>query len=198
AAKPKTRSALRPPKLPLNTWGLFLNDYLADRKRELGSSEKLSNLPEHFRKAAQEYATIDGETKAELQRRADAERAAYPDILDEWKKTLTPEMIKQENAVRANRRKLGLSRKPNMRVEGEPKRPATAFMLYSSQVRAKGVDSDVLGGETNILEQSKRIAAAWRALSDADKKPFYDTYEEMKAQYAKDKAEFDAKHAASS
>lgn len=38
-------------------------------------------------------------------------------------------MIKEENAVRARRRKLGLSHKANLRLEGEPKKPVTAYIL---------------------------------------------------------------------
>lgn len=37
-------------------------------------------------------------------------------------------MIKEENAVRTRRRKLGLSRKANLRVEGQPKKAVTAFL----------------------------------------------------------------------
>ncbi|GAA5901863.1 uncharacterized protein JCM6883_000420 [Sporobolomyces salmoneus] len=198
AAKPKTTSILRPPKLPLTSWGIYLNDYIADRKRNLASGEKIASLPELTKAAGAEYANVDASTKAELQARADEQRAAYPAILEEWKKSLTPEMIKEENAVRANRRKLGLSRKTNLKLEGEPKRPKTAFFLFSSEVRAKGADSEVLQGETRILEQSKRIAEAWRALSEAEKKPYFDTYESDKSRYAREKAEFDAKHSVSS
>lgn len=120
-------------------------------------------------------------------------------------------MIKEENAVRTRRRKLGLSRKANLRVEGQPKKAVTAFLRcvveslpsprfraawalvrargcfngrcrreckltrllarsFATDVRARGIDSDVLQGETSILEQSKLIAQAWRALSDDEKK----------------------------
>lgn len=48
-------------------------------------------------------------------------------MLEAWKKTLTPEMIREENKVRAQRRKLGLSRKKGLKLEGEPKRPVTGF-----------------------------------------------------------------------
>jgi len=79
--------------------------------------------------AGHEYSQLDQSAKAELQQRAEEQRAAYPAILEEWKKTLTPEMIREENTVRATRRKLGLSRKANLKLTGEPKRPKTAYFL---------------------------------------------------------------------
>ncbi|GAA5964466.1 hypothetical protein JCM3765_006290 [Sporobolomyces pararoseus] len=192
--KPKTTSVLRPPKAPTNSWGIFLGDYIAARKRELPAGEKIGSLADITKAAGQEYAALDSSTKAELQSRADVQRAAYPAILEEWKKSLTPEMIKEENAVRANRRKLGLSRKANLKMEGEPKRPKTAYFLFLSDQREKGPDSDVLKGETRILEQSKLVAAAWRALSESEKKHYTDLYEVERRRYEEAKAEFDAKH----
>ncbi|GAA6009903.1 hypothetical protein JCM11491_000860 [Sporobolomyces phaffii] len=195
--KPKTTSALRPPKAPTNSWGMFLGDFINERKRSLGAGEKLGSLAEVTKTAGAEYQSLDEATKAEYQRRADEQRAAYPAVLEEWKKTLTPEMIKEENAVRANRRKLGLSRKANLKIAGEPKRPKTAYFLFLSEHRDQGADSDVLHGETRILEQSRLAAAAWRALSESEKKVYVDRYEAARSQYEQDKADFDAKHTSS-
>lgn len=102
---------------------------LQERKRSLATGEKIGSLAELTQQAGQEYGQLDPSVKSELQERAEIQRAAYPAILEEWKKTLTPEMIKEENTVRATRRKLGLSRKANLKLDGEPKRPKTAYFL---------------------------------------------------------------------
>ncbi|GAA6063788.1 hypothetical protein JCM10212_001358 [Sporobolomyces blumeae] len=192
--KPRTTSVLRPPKAPATAWSIFLADFIAQRKREIGPGEKLASLTELTKAAGAEYSTLDSSTKADLQQRADEQRAAYPAILDAWRKSLTPEMIKEENAVRATRRKLGLSRKANLRLEGEPKRPSTAYFMFAQEQRASG---DVFRGENNIIEQSRLMAAAWRALSEDEKKPYEERYQADKVRYEKEKSEFDAKHAAS-
>jgi len=84
-----------------------------------------------------------------------------------------------------------------------------------SEQREKGPDSEVLKGETRIIEQSKLVAAAWRALSDEEKKVrrcsrlshlvvnsdfsgslmqrYNDLYETDKSRYEQEKADFDAK-----
>ncbi|GAA5936871.1 uncharacterized protein JCM15063_000086 [Sporobolomyces koalae] len=196
--KPKTVSVLRPPKAPTNSWGIFLTEYIAEHKRNLGPGEKLASVTELAKSAGAEYATLGSASKAELQHRADEQRAAYPAILEAWKKTLTPEMIREENVVRANRRKLGLSRKHNLKMDGEPKRPRTAYFLFLNEQHKLGPDSEVLQGETRVIEQSKLLAAAWRALPESEKKRFEELYAQDKARYEKEKAEFDAKHAATS
>ncbi|GAA5902858.1 hypothetical protein JCM8208_006495 [Rhodotorula glutinis] len=193
--KPRTTSALHPPKAPQNAWGIFLTDFIADKKRSLADGEKLASVSLLVKDATPLYQALSSEDKAALHERSEEQRRAYPDILAAWKATLTPDMIKEENAVRTRRRKLGLSRKANLRVEGQPKKAVTAFLRFATDVRARGVDSDVLQGETSILEQSKLIAQAWRALSDDEKKAYVDAYTADKERYLTEKAAFDAEQA---
>jgi len=47
---------------------------------------------------------------------------------------------------------------------------SSASHSFLTEQREKGPDSGVLKGETRIIEQSKLVAAAWRALSDEEKK----------------------------
>ncbi|GJN87883.1 hypothetical protein Rhopal_000838-T1 [Rhodotorula paludigena] len=194
--KPRTTSALHPPKGPQNSWQIFLSDFIADKKASLAEGEKLASVSALTQVAKPAYQELSAEDKAALQERAEEQRRAYPAILDAWKKTLTPADIREENAVRTRRRKLGLSRKANLRLEGEPKKPMTPYFLFAQEIRAQGLDSDVLRGQTDILEQTKLIAQAWRDLDEAQKKPYHDTYAEARERYNKEKADFDAQHAA--
>ncbi|GAA5827099.1 hypothetical protein JCM3770_004298 [Rhodotorula araucariae] len=193
--KPRTTPTLRPPKAPQNAWTIFFADFLAEKKRQLPAGEKLATVPILVKEATPQYQALSAEAKAALHERSEEQRRAYPAILEAWKKQLTPAMIYEENLVRARRRKLGLSHKANLRVEGEPKRPATPYFHFSQQVRARGVDSDVLRGETSILKQSKLLAAAWRALPAEEKKTYEDAYLADKERYQLEKAAFDAEQA---
>lgn len=100
---------------------------IQEKKRTLAPGEKLATVPILTQEAAPQYRALDDEARHALQQRYQAARDAYPAILDAWQKTLTPDMIRQENAVRANRRKAGLSRKRALRIDGEPKKPITPF-----------------------------------------------------------------------
>ncbi|GAA5903884.1 hypothetical protein JCM5296_005579 [Sporobolomyces johnsonii] len=190
--KPRTTLVLKPPKMPSSTWGIFFTEFVNARKRELGEGEKLPSGPILTKEAAPLYHALDPSARAELERRAQEEKAAYPAILEAWKQTLTPAMIKDENAVRATRRRLGLSRQKPFHLGSEPKKALTPFILFSSEVRARGVDSEILKGETNFLAQSPLLAQAWRSMTAEQKQPYYEAYHADKARYVKEKAEFDA------
>ncbi|KAK4052100.1 hypothetical protein OIV83_002394 [Microbotryomycetes sp. JL201] len=189
AAKP--RSALHPPKAPVNAWGIFLRDFVKSRKDSLAPGEKLPTVTALTREAAPLYRDLPPSERHELMQRAEEERRAYPAILKEWQATLTPEMIKEENAVRLKRRRLGLSQKKPIKLEGEPKKPMSGYMRFTKEVRAGTAHGDVLRNETNVLEQSKLIAAAWRELSESEREEYHKQYEADKERYVEEKRRFD-------
>ncbi|GAA5831296.1 hypothetical protein JCM11251_007825 [Rhodosporidiobolus azoricus] len=185
-----TRSKLTPPKAPTNAWGTFFGDFLAERKASLSPGEKLS-LTALVKEAHPIYLALPSSEKEALKARVEERKKEYPAILEAWKATLTPEMIREENLVRANRKKAGLSRKKPLKLEGEPKRPQTGFLRFSTKVREEN-DYDILKGETNVLKQSTLIAEAWRALSEDERKVYNDAYAADKERYLEEKAVFDA------
>ncbi|GAA5984390.1 hypothetical protein JCM11641_000121 [Rhodosporidiobolus odoratus] len=190
AAKASTRSKLTPPKAPQNSWAIFFGDFLAARKVEHPDEKKTVSVL--TKEASPLYYALSEEEKAALRARSEEQRAAYPAILEAWKATLTPEMIREENAVRLRRRKMGLGQKLPLRAPGEPKRPKTGFLRFSQEIRESGPDNDVLKGESNVLKQSTLIAAAWRELSEEQKKVYNDAYALDKQRYLEEKAAFDA------
>ncbi|KAK4050575.1 hypothetical protein OIO90_005042 [Microbotryomycetes sp. JL221] len=190
AAKP--RSVLRPPKAPVNAWGIFLRDFVQSRKESLAPGEKLASVSAMTKEAAPLYRELAPSERHELAQRAEEDRRAYPQILKEWQATLTPEMIKQENAVRLKRRKLGLSKRRPIKLEGEPKKPLSGYMRFNNEVRSgSSAHGDVLRGETSVLEQSKLIAAAWRSLSESEREEYHEQYRSDKERYAEEKKRFD-------
>ena len=116
-------------------------------------------MPILTQEAAPQYRALDDEARHALQQRYQAARDAYPAILDAWQKTLTPEMIRRENTVRANRRKAGLSRKRALRIDGEPKKPITPFFRCVERRVRLGEARDRMLGVSNrgfpCAEQSR-------------------------------------------
>ena len=147
-------SKLKPPKAPRNAWSIFLGEYIevrpSSRRRPSASSARALKLGRResqkhstttssgekvtaavlSSRAAPEYRALSSSERAVYERQAADERAAYPDKLSAWMKTLTPEMIREENAIRARRRKAKLSNKRSLKLEGTPKRPLSAFMRF--------------------------------------------------------------------
>ncbi|KAI9032465.1 high mobility group box domain-containing protein [Hyaloraphidium curvatum] len=68
-----------------------------------------------------------------------------------------------------------------------PKKPASAYMLFSSAKRAevKAENPDAGFGEIGKL-----LGAAWKDVSDAEKKKYEALAKEAKEQYEKDLAEY--------
>ena len=78
------------------------------------------------------------------------------------------------------------------KVKKGPKRPASAFIFFSKVERPKlrAENPDMAFGEIG-----KELGKRWKALSDAEKKPYLDQNAKAKAVYAKAKAEWDKKNA---
>uniref|UniRef100_A0A0K3CCX8 BY PROTMAP: gi/342320884/gb/EGU12822.1/ NADP-dependent alcohol dehydrogenase [Rhodotorula glutinis ATCC 204091] n=1 Tax=Rhodotorula toruloides TaxID=5286 RepID=A0A0K3CCX8_RHOTO len=193
AERNKLRSSLKPPKRVTNKWQIFVNEFIQvragvpfvsgastsltrrssshaqERKRSLPAGSKMPTITTLVPEAKAKYAQLSSSELSALDQRVDQARADYERQLAEWQKTLTPEMIREENLVRYRRRRAGLSRKANLHIPGEPKRPMTPFFRFCTEVRERQ-DRDVLGDETAITEQSKLLARAWKALSPEQKK----------------------------
>ena len=78
------------------------------------------------------------------------------------------------------------------KVKKGPKRPASAFIFFSKVERPKlkAENPDMAFGDIG-----KELGKRWKALSDAEKKPYLDQNAKAKAVYAKAKAEWDKKNA---
>ena len=78
------------------------------------------------------------------------------------------------------------------KVKKGPKRPASAFIFFSKVERPKlkAKNPDMAFGEIG-----KELGKRWKALSDAEKKPYLDQNAKAKAVYAKAKAQWDKKNA---
>jgi len=72
-----------------------------------------------------------------------------------------------------------------------PKRPVSAYILYSSSVRDKLRSENPKASITDI---AKSIGALWKQLSEADKKPFNKEAHDLYASWIKKKTEWSKTH----
>lgn len=108
------------------------------RKEDLAQGEKLPTVTELTKEAAPLYRELAPSERQDLNEEAQRAREAYPAILAAWTASLTPEMIREENKVRLQRRRQGKKGISTLRIklEGEPKRPASGYMRYVTVAHA--------------------------------------------------------------
>lgn len=88
-----------------------------------------------------------------------------------YMRTLSPDDIKRENAFRTAQRKLGKSRKSNIKDPNAPKKPLSAYFMFLQRIRANpSLVHDIFGDETETTKQSVLAAAKWRSMSDEERK----------------------------
>jgi len=106
-----------------------------------------------------------------LKARAQAAKEDREREMLEWKRKLTPDDIRRENAFRAAQRKAGKSRRGNLKDPNAPKKPLSAYFMFLQYIRAnQGLVTEVFGDETETTKQSVLAAAKWRSLTDEEKK----------------------------
>lgn len=176
------RSQLKPPKQSLSAWQLFLTEQLQRVKAD-APTEPL-NVALLTKEVGHRYANLPDEKKQEYIRRSHEAKEKYEQELATWQSTLTPEDIRKENLFRAAQRRLGKSRRGNMRDPNAPKKPLTAYFLYLQSLRADTTRAqEVLQGEQNTTKQSVLAAAKWRSLTDKEKEPFIEQAKLKKSEY---------------
>ncbi|KAJ9124014.1 hypothetical protein QFC22_000806 [Naganishia vaughanmartiniae] len=165
-----SKSHLKPPRQSHSAWQLFFTDQLAEAKLKALPGQKL-NVAHVAKDAGELYKTIPAELKLHYTSRAEEARVEYHKRLDEWRLTLTPEDIKQENLFRAGQRKAGKSRKGNMKDTNAPKKPLSAYFLFLKAIRTSDeLTKRVFEGEGETTKQSMMAAKKWRSFDDDQKR----------------------------
>jgi len=103
---------------------------------------------------------------------SDADKQAYIEKSEADKKRNQEEMVKYRESL-------------------PPKRPVSAYILYSSSVRDKLRSENPKASITDI---AKSIGALWKQLSEADKKPFNKEAHDLYASWIKKKTEWSKTH----
>ena len=180
--KQSFKSRLRPPKQPLTAWQLYFTDELHKLKAAL-PNERL-NVAQLAKDAGQRYASLPDDKRQHYFVRGQEARGRYEAALATWRAQLTPEDIRHENMIRTARRRMGQSRRGNLRDPNAPKKPLSAYFLYLRSIRADPEQrEDVLRGEHDTTKQSVLAAAKWRSLNAEEKRPFIEQAEHDKRAY---------------
>merc|ERR1712107_707774 len=84
---------------------------------------------------------------------------------------------RQKRAI-ASGRSAAVELKEMLDQLGKPKRPLTSYMLFSVERRARMTASERQKAPADVV---RMLGAEWKAMSDAQKQPFLDKYERLKA-----------------
>ena len=195
AQRPQLRSRLKPPKQSPSAWQIFFSEEL--QKIKATSPEERLNVAHIAKDAGQRYADLPEWKRQEYQQRSQEAKEQYEKELAEWRSKLTPDDIKQENLFRSAQRKMGKSRRGNLKDPNAPKKPLSAYFLFLRTIRMDPVlCQEVLEGEHETTKQSVLAAAKWRTMSDTEKQPFLEQAERDKTEYERLRREYEASHGA--
>ena len=187
------KSHLKPPKQSPSAWQIFFTEELQKIKAE-SPGERL-NVAHVAKDAGQRYAALPEEERQKYQERSQEAKEGWEKEMAEWRAKLTPEDIKQENMYRSAQRKLGKSRRGNLKDPNAPKKPLSAYFLFLRTIRTDPeLSKQILEGEQETTRQSVLAAAKWRSLSEAEKQPFLERADKDKAIYEKQRREYEASH----
>lgn len=191
---PVLKSHLKPPKQAPSAWQVYFTEELQKMKLEQ-PGERL-NVAHVAKDAGQRYAALPDDKKKEYQRKSLEAKADWEREMEAWRQTLTPEDIKQENMFRTAQRKLGKSRKGNLKDPNAPKKPLSAYFLFLRAIRADpALTQSVFEGEQETTKQSVLAASKWRGLPEAEKQPYLEKAESDKSEYERLRREYESTHA---
>jgi len=166
------------PKKPNTPWVNFFKDNLPEyRKKNPGA--KVSDL---MPKISEEWKNLPAQKKDPMVAQYEAEKVKYQKLMDK-----VPEEVKekakaekrQKKAI-ASGRSAAAELKDMLESLGKPKRPLSGYMLFSKDRRARMTASESQKSPPDLI---KMFAAEWKGLSEAQKQPYLDKYEKLKAEH---------------
>ncbi|KAI8053808.1 high mobility group box domain-containing protein [Syncephalis plumigaleata] len=164
----------KPPTRSTNGWMLFVNDEFVKAKTD-GS---VINLSEKTKEASVKWKSMSESEKQVYFDRATVETQRLQEAYAQWLSSLTQEQIVllrcQQSLQRKKGKQIAMVRDP-----AKPKRPSSSFFSFLNQRRAALKDEGLIP-----VEISKRVAQEWKAMSDAEKKPYVDEANKAYQEYA--------------
>lgn len=110
----------------------------------------------------------------------------YEKDLQAWQKSLTPDEIQRQNQFFAYQRKQGKKAVPrNISGPDQPKRPLSAFFLFTQHLREQGEANTM-----PVTEFAREAGAKWKALSAKEKEPYEEKARASKEEYLQRMEEF--------
>lgn len=162
------------PKGPLTPY-MFFGKVM---RPQLAEESKGATFAELGKKLGELWGALPAAEKAPYEQKAKADKIRFKTEMESY---VEPEDSGDEADQEGDKKKKR-KKDPN-----EPKRPLSAFLIYSNEVRAevkKEHPNDKIG------DIAKKIGLKWGALSDEEKKPYQVKQAGFKATYDVAKAEF--------
>jgi len=174
------------PKKPLTAYFRYLADVRTTTK-EANPDLKAKELTKLIGK---KWRELPAEEKTVYEEPAKAALEKWREEMADYKKTDTYKDFQKEKELAKQEPPAGSKRKKKYpKDKNAPKRPATAYFLYSASVRESVKASMEEGMRNQVKEVAKKMGAGWKALSEEEKT-------EWKAKHAKLKEEYEEQLAA--
>ncbi|KDN39094.1 HMG-box [Tilletiaria anomala UBC 951] len=143
-------------------------------------SKKVVDIGKLATQVGSEWRSLSESDKEPYNKKAAAGLSEYEQKLAEWKKQLSPEDIRRQNAwIMAQRRK-GKKGTALLRDQQKPKRPLSAFFEFMMEYRAQQ------GGAGSVVSVAKEAGEKWKAMSAAQKQPYEQKSQGAQEQYKRD------------
>lgn len=165
------------PKRPQTAYWLYLEEHRADIVKELGTAKG----PAVAKAAGEKWKNLAEAAKKPFEERAAALKIEHDKAV---------EAFKAQGGVMARKRKD--SEGPATKKDpSAPKRPAGGgYGIYLAEVREEVAKSLPAGHK--ITDVSKAVGAKWKALTDAERKPYEEKYAAKRQEYEAALAEWKA------
>ena len=132
--------------------------------------------PQHvMRLVGENWAKMSSTQKEEYEEMARADRTRYAEDMKSYTPPEVP--VDEPGAKRA-------------RTEDRPRKPQTAFVLFSKELRPQ------LESELSSTEKTKKIIDTWRMMSNEEREKYQTAAKEDKERYDKELADLEAEEAA--
>ncbi|KAM4059522.1 HMG (high mobility group) box domain-containing protein [Hirsutella rhossiliensis] len=157
----KRMALLKGPKmLPANPWAIYVSQNLPAGDEQLG---------EKIKKVHADYEALSASEKERMNATAQANQVTNQQTRQAWIESFPYEVVYMANLARRQlARKLNKGRLYLIHDERQPKRASGPYGLFIKS-RYRGLSDS--GSTQDIF---RTMATEWKALSDADKKPFQD------------------------
>jgi len=167
------------PKKPSTAYTIFYRDFY---------HEKHQNNPEYkvteiAKLAGAKWLKLPAEEKNKYINQYKEKKDEFKTSHEAWLRSLTPEQIAQENKRRKTVLSKGRKRKTKLLKHPDlPKKPKTPYIHFVVDRMGTNVER----GPDRI----KELAFEWNHLSDEDKEPYKEKFQQSKSKYEKDMKAF--------
>ncbi|PNY28351.1 Uncharacterized protein TCAP_01721, partial [Tolypocladium capitatum] len=154
-----------PTLLPDSAWSVYVSENLSSGQ---------GSLTDKIKEVASSFGELSESMKDSLRTTAQSNQVTNKQTRQQWVESHPPEAIYMANIARRRLgRKLNKSRVYLIHDTRLPKRAGTPYTLFI-KARFQGASD---GGSASAQDAFRAMSSEWKAMSEADKKPFHDMAE---------------------